>query len=232
MPRKTILLSDAADILTALEESFLIRDGFLLMRVGTGREAFALAEERDPALVVLDLALPGMAECRRRMETDSLLRATPVVLVLPPGAPHEGDSSATVIRRPLQRRPFLQAACRLLGIVTRAAPRLPADLPVRYGAAEGRLDPGRTADINGGGLYLCGGPLFPVHTEIRFAVALAPGVEVSGRGRVAWVNHPEWNKKTSLPPGMGIQFLQLEGEGEARLRQWLAAAGYQGVEGG
>lgn len=224
MPRKTILLSEAADILAAIEASFLSRDRFLLIRSRRGDKILAMAEENDPSLIVLDLDLPGMSECHRNLRADPLLRETPVLLVSSSDPPDDGADAEAILFRPLSRPSFLERTCRLLGIAMRAAPRLPADLPVLYGPTPAKLKPGRVADINTGGVYLWAGHLYPAGTEIYFSLTLAPGSELRGRGRVAWVNHPEWRKKSSLQPGMGIQFIDLEGDGAERLQEWVRAA--------
>jgi len=39
--------------------------------------------------------------------------------------------------------------------------------------------------------------------------------------RVAWVNHPEWLKKNSMPCGLGVQFNVLSDEVKTALQDFL-----------
>jgi hypothetical protein len=41
---------------------------------------------------------------------------------------------------------------------------------------------------------------------------------------VAWVNHPEWIKTPSLPPGMGLQFVRFADGAQALLGKLLEGA--------
>ncbi len=184
-------------------------DGFVLLTASAGEEAFRLVEEQDPALIVLYWQSPGMAECYRRLKADPLLRGTPVIL-LATGGVEEAEGNDEVLAHPPERRKLLAAACRLLQIGERAGPRLPVRLPARVGRPGDRPRPVRIRDLGPGGLYLETARLFPVGTALELQFALpASGPRLACRCRVAWVNHPEWVKKPSLPSGMGVEFLDL-----------------------
>jgi hypothetical protein len=57
-------------------------------------------------------------------------------------------------------------------------------------------------------MYLATGALFPVDTQLSIEFTL-PGFQspIAVAVRVAWVNHPEWLKKDTLPCGMGLEFI-------------------------
>lgn len=68
MDRGTILVVDDEPNIAELVELYLRRDGFRVVRAGTGQDALRLARDHAPRLVVLDVGLPdldGLEVCRR-----------------------------------------------------------------------------------------------------------------------------------------------------------------------
>jgi len=66
----------------------LVRDtlqvkGYQTVEAETGEEGVALARERQPALVLMDIQLPGMSgiEALRELRADPVTRAIPVIAV-------------------------------------------------------------------------------------------------------------------------------------------------------
>jgi len=217
MLRKNILLTDDAELLQALEGSFFCRIGFTLLVADSGERAFEMIEEQDPVLAILTLELPdsqGDAICRR-VKKDALLRSTPIILVVDAGREDvvsccREAGCDEILRRPIDSQQLLTAACRVLNIVERGAPRVETRFPVFCGRDPRKLQPAWVLNINAGGLFVEIDRLHPVDTHVTLEFTL-PGHTSSIRckGRVAWVNHPEWIKTSSLPSGMGIQFFDL-----------------------
>jgi uncharacterized protein (TIGR02266 family) len=112
-----------------------------------------------------------------------------------------------VVHRPLAAERFLDAACGLLGISRRLARRLPADLPLVIVDPKQKKHPAHCVNLHSGGLFLATDILFPVDTGLTLELTL-PGslLPLQISARVAWVNHPEWRKKPTLPCGLGVQF--------------------------
>jgi uncharacterized protein (TIGR02266 family) len=217
MLRKKILLSDDAELLQALENSFFRRIGFSLVVADSGERAFEMVEEQDPVLAILTLEMPdwpGDASCRR-IKSDALLRATPIVLVVPAGREEalaccREAGCDDILCRPLDSQQLLAVACRVLHIVERDAPRVPCLFPVLCGKGPGKMRAARALNVNRGGLFVETDRLYPVDT--LFTLEFTPTESTSSirvKGRVAWVNHPEWVKTSTLPSGMGIQFFDL-----------------------
>ncbi|HEX5097300.1 MAG TPA: response regulator transcription factor [Acidimicrobiia bacterium] len=78
MERGTILVVDDEPNIADLVELYLRRDGYRVLKAGTGEDALRLAAAQSPRLVVLDVGLPdidGLEVCRR-------LRATSAVPVI------------------------------------------------------------------------------------------------------------------------------------------------------
>lgn len=227
MRRKKILLTDDAELLQILENSFFRRAGFTLLVAESGEQAFEIIEEQDPVLAILALELPdwsGDAVCRR-VKKDAVLRSTPVILVVPPGREEavaccREAGCDDILRRPIDSEQLLAAACRVLNIIERDAPRFELHFPALCGRDPRKLRPGRVLNINTGGLFIETDRLAPVDTLLTIEFTL-PGQTspIRCKGRVAWVNHPEWVKTSLLPGGMGIQFLDLAEEAAAAVRE-------------
>ena len=58
---KKIVVIDDEPSVQEVVRAYLEKDGFMVYVAGTGSEGLALAERTQPALIVLDLMLPGRA---------------------------------------------------------------------------------------------------------------------------------------------------------------------------
>jgi len=229
MPRKNILLNEDAELQKILEESFFRRIGFHLLVAGTVEQAFEMIEDQDPVLFLLALEQPewdGETICRR-VKSDAVLRTTPIILIAPPGQEDavlrcRAAGCDDLLSRPIDSQRLLAAACRVLNIVERTASRLATRLPVQLGREPHKLRSGSILNLNAGGCFVEADRLHPVGTLLSLAFSL-PGMPAPLRfqGRVAWVNHPEWVKTSSLPSGMGLQFVDLTAEDRAVLQGFI-----------
>ncbi len=87
MSKQTILvIEDEIDILEVLIYN-LEADGFRCYKALDGEAGLALAREKNPDLVLLDLMLPGLSgtEVCRRLKQDALTRDIPVIMVTAKG---------------------------------------------------------------------------------------------------------------------------------------------------
>jgi CheY-like chemotaxis protein len=218
MLAKRIVATDSAELLSALESSFFKREGFALLAAPAAETAYRLVEAEAPALAILDLAVLGEdgLVCCRRIKHDPLLGKTALVLLLPQQedeallAGCRAAGCDAVFPRPLEMPRLFDAVCTLLGVSQRLEPRLPVDFRVAFAAAGRKQHVGRAVNLHAGGMFITAEKLFPVDTVLLLEFTL-PGFAGTCRchGRVAWVNHPEWRKKPSLPSGMGLQFQPL-----------------------
>jgi len=65
-------------------------------------------------------------------------------------------------------------------------------------------------NISTGGVFIGSNVILPEDTELTIKLDLPnSAVPICTHARVAWVNDPDNIKKSSLPPGMGLQFLTL-----------------------
>jgi DNA-binding response OmpR family regulator len=79
-PGGTILVVDDEPNIADLVELYLRKEGFRVLKAGTGEEALAAAKREPPRLVVLDVGLPGIdgLEVCRRLQAD---RNVPVIFL-------------------------------------------------------------------------------------------------------------------------------------------------------
>jgi uncharacterized protein (TIGR02266 family) len=226
-----ILLPADSEILDIVESSFLHRSGFTFITAKDGREAFLLIEEHDPALVVLDVDMKGLNgnECCRQIKQDSVLRNTPIIMIVPKEARNNEEqcrdlSCEAVVGRPIDPQRFLATASHLLGIFDRAAPRIETFLVISCGSDLDELHEGWIRNINSGGCFIETSQLLPINYRIAVQLALSEDEPlICCRARVAWVNHPEWVKSDRLPAGMGVQFLDLREDDAARIQAYIDA---------
>ena len=230
MPTKKIVLSNDATLLTVLKNSFFQREGFEMVLVQDGQTGFQAVEAEAPTLAVFDLGQLGeqALECCRAIKGDPLLAATPVLLLLPEKAAEEladtcwGAGCDAVVHRPLAGERFLDAACSLLGISRRLARRFPVSFQLTLLDSAQKKHIGSCVNLNAGGMFLTTETLFPVNTRLAIEFTL-PGFQsaLHCSVRVAWVNHPEWRKKSSMPCGIGLQFEKPSQTVKASLRGFL-----------
>ena len=216
MPTKKIVLSDDPALLEIFKNSFFQQENFAMVTVKDGQTGFQAVEAEAPSMAIFDIALLGeqAIECCRSIKHDALLANTPVLLLLPENAMesmaddcwHAGTDA--VVHRPLEASRFLDAAFGLIGISRRLARRFPVSFKLKFLDSRQKQHTGICRNINVEGMYLATGVLFPVDTELSIEFTL-PGFQspISVIVRVAWVNHPEWLKKDSLPYGMGLEFI-------------------------
>lgn len=80
MPRRILVIEDNEDS-RALVVKVLSRHGYELLEATSAEEGFALATDRVPDLVLMDLHLTGMGglEATRRFKQSGALRTVPVI---------------------------------------------------------------------------------------------------------------------------------------------------------
>jgi CheY-like chemotaxis protein len=231
MPTKKIVLSNDPALVTILENSFFQREGFEMVEVKDGQTGYEAVEAEAPTMAVFDIARLGTQAltCCRSIKKDPLLSQTPVLLVLPSRTEEDladqcWDAGCdAVVHRPLVAERFLDAACGLLGISRRLARRFPVSFQLQFVDEKEDKHVGSCVNLNLGGMFLATETLFPVDTTLMVEFNL-PGTSVttSRPVRVAWVNHPEWRKKTVMPCGMGLQFVEMTTEWKNFLESFIS----------
>ena len=84
-PRGTILVVDDEANIADLVELYLRKEGFRVLKAGTGEDGLAAARRERPRLVVLDVGLPGIdgLEVCKRLRADAVpgLSGVPVIFL-------------------------------------------------------------------------------------------------------------------------------------------------------
>lgn len=227
--RWKVLLADDVELFLELERTFLQREDFDLLVARDGREALETIRAERPDLVLLDLYMPELdgPEVCRAVKSDPALRATPVIMVTHGGRDEERLRCAeagcdAIVTKPINRHAFLATVRGHLRIVERDAHRVPARMLVRFGPEGGRILTDYTVNLSTGGIFLETAHQFEVDEPLQVSFVLPERVaELRCRARVAWVNQEERRLKPTLPPGMGIQFLDLSGAERAEVLAYV-----------
>ena len=106
---------------------------------------------------------------------------------------------------------------------TRAHPRAPLAVKVKYTTPEGKHFDSLTGGIGGGGLFIeSSQPLAPgTELALEFALPDRPWEKHKARAKVAWTrNKPE---RFLLFPGMGVQFIEIDEKCRKELVELVAA---------
>jgi uncharacterized protein (TIGR02266 family) len=214
-----VLLADDVELFLELERTFLQREDIDLLVAHDGAEALAIVRTKRPDLVLLDLYMPRLdgPEVCRTIKSDPQLRATTVLMVTSGGSESERARCAeagcdAILTKPINRHTFLTTVRGHLSIVEREAHRVPARLLVRFGTGGDHILTDWSVNLSTGGVFIETRHLFAVDEALAVSFVLPDRVEeLRCRARVAWVNHPELPLKRGLPPGIGLQFLDLSG---------------------
>ena len=100
--------------------------------------------------------------------------------------------------------------------------RIKAQIRVYYGPAPQKLLSEFSVDLSTGGLYVKTDYPLPTGESLTLRFTLPDQHRmVTCKARVAWVNPKKDPRKPELPPGMGIQFVELALEDMKSIRRFL-----------
>jgi uncharacterized protein (TIGR02266 family) len=106
--------------------------------------------------------------------------------------------------------------------VKRTDPRYLARIAIFYGMYQNELLTDYSINISTGGVFIESGRILPEGTELTVKFNLPDSeIIIVSKARVAWTNEPPSLKKTTLPPGMGLQFIDLSLENMYTIRAFL-----------
>jgi len=217
MERKKVLLADDVELFLELEKTFFRREQVDLLIARNGVEAVELARREKPHLIFMDLFMPEMngdAACRA-IKADPELADIPLLLVTHGGRGADlercrASGCDDLLLKPINRHQFVDAASRYLRLSERQAPRVDARLQVRYGEGLKRELTDYSLNISTGGVFLETANPLPPGSPLSLEFNLPNRSEpIVSQARVAWINDPKRITKPHLPPGMGVQFLDL-----------------------
>ncbi len=227
---RSILLVDDVELFLELERTFFHRAGFDLLMASNAQEIMQLVIQRKPNLIFLDMQITearGVDLCRW-IKQDQSLGSIPVIMLVQSGDPDaetrciEAGCDA-IIHSPVKRPELLLVARRFLHLTDRQLGRIGAKLLVQYGQSTACLKDKYSVNLSPGGLFIATDELLPVDSALALRLNFPQqDKRLACQGRVAWLNHPEENKKPHLPTGMGVQFANLAEEQLTFLKRFLA----------
>lgn len=227
-----VLLVDDVELFLEMEKTFFHRDQFKILTASNGDEALRLARKEKPCLVFLDLYLSGLNgdEVCRQLKADPETAHIPVIMVVQQGS--ESDLAVCkaaccddILYKPVRREDFLRASREQLSLLERRTPRFETRLLVHYGLRDDRLFQQYTVNVGAGGLFLATEAHLSIDTWLNLRIELPDDQPpVCCRGRVAWLNHPDWIKKPQLPHGMGVEFIDITDDQQQRIARCLSQA--------
>lgn len=107
-------------------------------------------------------------------------------------------------------------------IKRQADPRFMARIAIFNGPFQKEIVTDYTINVSTGGVFIETSKILPVETLLMVKFKL-PEMErvITCTSRVAWINGPGELRKPSLPPGMGIQFIDLSLEDMHAIRLFI-----------
>lgn len=229
MATKKILLVDDTKLFLELEKSFLRLSPVRVFTASNGEEALEMARRERPDLIFMDLHMPGMggAACCEEIKADAELGSIPVVMVTSSGRDEDVELCGKAgcddyVTKPIDRRIFLEKAHEHLSSVERRETRIPCRTTMTY-RMNGSTLHAESADLSIGGTYLASDLDVKENTELTLAFTLQEPEEVaiSSKGRVAWLNGPQYRRKPSLPTGFGVEFIEIPDYAYAAVKNFV-----------
>ena len=228
-----ILLVDDTRLVLELEKSFLKLSQVDVLTASNGVEALESVKKNPPDLIFMDINMPLMdgITCCTALKADPFLNSIPIVMVTTEG--REGDRERArkagcddFLTKPIDRREFLEKARKFTEAVDRRELRVPCLIPVIF-LLDGSPVAAHALDISDGGLFLASAEHMLQDKPVKLALYLpaAKPVLMEIAGRVAWINQEGQRVNASLPPGFGVEFLNLEEHKLAELKSYLDTEG-------
>jgi CheY-like chemotaxis protein len=227
-----ILLVDDVNMFLEIQKGFLQRSSVTILTAGDGAQALVVARAERPDLVFMDLHMPNMggAECCTAIKADPRLQQTRVVLITSAGK--EDDEKLckqancdNFITKPLDRTIYLDLARHYLPAIDRREERLNCSTKVRFSIFNASLS-GEICDISNHGIYIAADYNVETNAVVNIIFALpGNGAIIEAKGRVAWLNTSFARTKRGLPPGFGVEFIDISTEAKAAVANFIAAAG-------
>jgi DNA-binding response OmpR family regulator len=207
-----ILLADDVAMFRDLGKVFLSRSGPVDL-AASAEQAFAIAAERRPTVVIADMHLPDMdgPTLCQTFKSDPAYGSPRVVLLARAGSP--GDHAAAVragadeaLFKPLERETLIATVRRLTEFDSpRGLPRASVERPIEINARGLRIT-GRLRNVSRGGLFI-DAPLRLRKTEeigVQFSLDEEAPI-VAPTAQVVWIQPNDTG-----PDGVGLRFLEID----------------------
>ncbi len=229
MAKKLILLGGTPYSLAMPTNFFSNADKFSVATMRDGHEALQFLAEKKPDLAILDVDLAGRRgdACCIEAKQAGLSPGTSIVLMA--WMQNHDDISRcldagcdALLKKPLRYEQLADITTRLLFGEMSSASRFDVHLPIQYGIQPHNLVRDYSVDLSTGGVFVEAHYVVPVGTLLNVAFTLPhDGTAIRCTARVAWLNGPVLRREPLLPPGMGLEFLDIDSREAEALRNFL-----------
>jgi uncharacterized protein (TIGR02266 family) len=233
MERKKILLSDNVELFMMLENTVFNRREFELITARRGQDILKLAKKEEPDLIFMNLFMTDINGelCCRELKGDDRSAKIPVILVVPGTLKKNVDKYREsgcndILYKPINRNDFLAVTRKYLCIMERVDDRMNARMKIKYYVMSQEVHYSYSVDINSGGLFLEteNPPMINTHLDLDFQLPNTDTV-IRCKARGAWINGPKERKKTELPAGIGLQFLNISPQDKYAINEYIRSNG-------
>lgn len=197
------------------DETFVEREGYRVQTYSSLKDLQQLGR-KGPDLLIVDIEHIQESLFDFGELPDLLPGVSHIILLAPATISQQlrepaQTMMAEVLFKPINSQHILATTRRLLGLAHRAFPRIPAQLPVLYGRNRSQLQAGCTSNISTGGVFIETKHPLPENEQVLIKLELpTASAPVICYGIISWKNDPQQPSDPDMPPGMGVQFLQLE----------------------
>jgi CheY-like chemotaxis protein/Tfp pilus assembly protein PilZ len=216
---KKILLVDDVRLLLDIQKRFLASSQVQILTAGDGEEALEAARQERPDLIIMDKYMPKMngLDCCIAIKADPFISHIPVVMST--NAARQADAEeymragcADILSKPIEGKTFLNTIRKYIPEIDRRGVRLPHAMEIKIASCNGIHD-ASSENLSHNGLFAVSDMNVSINDELSFSFML-PGCNtpMRVRGRVVWL------RKGDAPPGFGVEFMEVTGEGMPMLR--------------
>ena len=212
-----------------MEKNFLKLSPVQVLTASSGEEALKVAAAERPALIFMDITMPGMGgiACCNAIKTDCELRDIPVIMVSSHGEEEDLEACKKAgcnghLTKPIDRRLFLEKARSFLESIDRREARVACVAPVTF-TLNGISQSGFTADISCGGIYVVAERQVAENRalSLEFSIPESTEIPITAQGIIAWENSAKSRKKNALPPGFGVEFTEIAEADSKKIRSFV-----------
>lgn len=217
MAKARVLLADGSEFGLELLKDFFRQTEAQIFTVQEGGALLKQAARVRPDLIVIEQNLPGDGlHCCRTLKQDSELGGTPVVLLAASPALEElqrcqAAGCDEVVAKPVDRRLFLGVCRGFLERIDRREPRILCRSTVVCRRGDESFY-GTIEDLSPHGMFV--GSEHPVRNhdtlQLKFILPWHEGTVIATDARVTWLNGKRSLRKSKLPQGFGVEFVDLD----------------------
>jgi len=225
LAKVTVLIADDLKFFLEIEKTYLQRGGFEVLTATTGEEAVALAQKRQPHLVLIDLEMPkmdGAAACAAMRRVASL-QATPIIIMSATGTEQNRERCVKAgctefVAKPEKPDELLGIVARILSIKKREAKRITVVFNVT-GTHASRQIIGQAKDLGEKGLLLESSTAISVGSVLDLEFYL-PGTRAQVKAKAKVVRSVKGPDGTPLA---GLEFIDLSQADQAAILDYVTS---------